>query len=89
MYALKALSHEGVASALAKAEHYRSLKESAEAESICRDILAIEPENQQALICLLLAQSDQIARDSQDLQQRPGIGPESCMVTTNEPITRA
>jgi hypothetical protein len=63
MYALKALSHEGVASALAKAEHYRSLKESAEAESICRDILAIEPENQQALICLLLAQSDQIARD--------------------------
>jgi len=64
MFALKALSHEGVASALAKAEHYRSLKESAEAESICRDILAIEPENQQALICLLLAQSDQIARDS-------------------------
>jgi hypothetical protein len=68
MFALKALSHEGVASALAKAEHYRSLKESAEAESICRDILAIEPENQQALICLLLAQSDQIARDSRIFQ---------------------
>ena|SRR5579862_9222183 len=68
MFALKALSHEGVASALAKAEHYRSLKESAEAESICRDILAIEPENQQALVCLVLAQSDQIARDSRIFQ---------------------
>lgn len=64
MFALKALSHGSVESALAKAEHYRLLGEPAEAESICRDILAIEPENQPALICLLLAQSDQIATDS-------------------------
>jgi hypothetical protein len=68
MFVLKPLSHESVASALAKAEHYRSLKESAEAESICRDILAIEPENQPALICLVLAQSDQISKDSHIFQ---------------------
>jgi hypothetical protein len=68
MFELKALSHEGVASALAKAEHYRSLKEAAEAESICRDVLAIEPENQQALICFVLAQTDQIAKDPRIFQ---------------------
>jgi hypothetical protein len=64
MFALKALSHEGVESALAKAEHYRLLSEPAEAESICLDILEIEPANQRALICFVLAQSDQIGRDS-------------------------
>jgi len=68
MFALKPLSHETVASALAKAEHYRLLKEAAEAESICRDILSIEPENQRALICFVLAQSDQLAKDSRIFQ---------------------
>ena len=68
MFALKALSHEGVESALAKAEHYRLLSEPAEAESICRDILEIEPGNQRALICFVLAESDQIARDSRAFQ---------------------
>jgi hypothetical protein len=68
MFGLKALSHESVASALAKAEHYRLLKEPAEAESICRDILDIEPENQRALICLVLAGSDQIGQDSRAFQ---------------------
>jgi len=68
MFALKALSHEGVESALAKAEHYRLLSEPAEAESICRDILEIEPDNQRALICFVLAESDQIARDSRAFQ---------------------
>ena len=64
MFALKPLSHESVTGALAKAEHYRLLGEPAEAESICRDIVEIEPENQAALICLMLALSDQIAHDS-------------------------
>ena len=63
MSALKPLSHEGVAGALAKAEHYRHLNEPAEAESICRDILEIEPENQRALVCLVLSLSDQLAYD--------------------------
>jgi hypothetical protein len=68
MFALKALSHEGVESALAKAEHYRLLSEPAEAESICLDILEVEPDNQRALICFVLAQSDQIARNSRAFQ---------------------
>jgi hypothetical protein len=63
MFALKPLSHEGVAGALAKAEHYRHLNEPAEAESICRDILEIEPGNQPALVCLILSLSDQIHQD--------------------------
>ena len=68
MFALKALSHEGVESALAKAEHYRLLGEPAEAESICLDILEIEPANQRALICYVLAQSDQLGRDPKAFQ---------------------
>ena len=64
MFALKAISHDSVASALAKAERYRLLNEPGEAESICRDILKIEPANQAALISLLLALTDQIPHDS-------------------------
>lgn len=64
MFALKPLSHESVSSALAKAEHYRLLGEPAEAESICRDIIELEPSNQAAIVCLMLALSDQIAHDS-------------------------
>ena len=64
MFALKPISHDGIAGALAKAERYRLLNEPEEAESICRDILEIEPANQQALISLVLALTDQLARDS-------------------------
>src|ERR1019366_3336174 len=63
MFALKPISHESVASAVSKAERYRLLNEPAQAESICRDILDIEPGNQEALIALVLALSDQIAHD--------------------------
>jgi hypothetical protein len=65
MFALKPLSHDSVAGALSKAERYRLLNEPAEAASICHDILEIEPENQQALIMLVLALSDQIREDPQ------------------------
>ena len=63
MFALKPISRESVPSALAKAEHYRLLNEPSPAESICRDVLGVEPGNQRALICLVLALSDQIADD--------------------------
>jgi hypothetical protein len=64
MFAVKPISHESVAAALAKAERYRLLNEPGEAESICCDILEAEPANQQALISLLLALTDQISRES-------------------------
>ena len=63
MYALKPISPDGVPAALAKAERYRLLNEPGEAESICRDILDIEPDNQPALISLILSLTDQIPQD--------------------------
>jgi hypothetical protein len=65
MFATKAISPESVPGALAKAERYRLLNEPGEAESICRDILDIEPNNHQALISLILALTDQIPHDAQ------------------------
>ncbi len=59
MFKLKPLSKEGIAPALEKAERYRLLNEPREAESICSDILDIEPENQKALVVLLLSITDQ------------------------------
>jgi len=47
--------------AISKTEVYRYLNEPGEAESICRDILAVEPDNQAALRLLGLAITDQLA----------------------------
>lgn len=59
MFELKQLSSEGVESALQKAERYRLLNEAWQAESICRDVLRIQPDNQRALTALILALTDQ------------------------------
>ena len=64
MFALKPISHDSVAGALAKAERYRLINEPSEAESICHDILQIEPTNQAALTSLILALTDQIPHDT-------------------------
>ena len=58
-FELKAVSPEAVARALAKADRYRLLNEPGEAESICRDALRVEPDNQEVLITLVLALTDQ------------------------------
>src|SRR5215469_6180758 len=58
-YQLKRISSPGIPEAISKAELYRSLNEPEEAESICRDILAIEPDHQLALRLLGLALTDQ------------------------------
>src|SRR5512145_328511 len=63
MYHLKPLSKDAVQSALAKAERYRLLNEPGEAESICLDVLDIEPDNQPARVALLLALTDQFGVD--------------------------
>lgn len=59
MIELKKLSRESLLAALEKADRYRFLNEPSEAESICRDVLDVDPDNQQALVTLLLALSDQ------------------------------
>ena len=58
MIELKTLSKASVPSALRKAERYRLLNEPHEAESICLDILQVDPDNQEALVMLLLAYTD-------------------------------
>ena|SRR5438105_142789 len=71
MYSLKPLSRDAVPAALAKAERYRLLNEPTEAESICLDVLQIEPENQEALIMLILALTDQFPRTSGSSRTAP------------------
>ena len=65
-YELKRISAAGISEAIAKAERYRSLNEPEEAESICRDILAIEPQHQLALRLLGLALTDQFTGGASD-----------------------
>ncbi len=59
MYDLKPLSRDGIPAAIQKAERYRFLNQPWAAESICLDVLAADPENQQVLVVLLLALTDQ------------------------------
>lgn len=63
---LKPISRAGIGEAIAKAELYRYLNEPGEAESICRDILAVEPDNQTALRLLGLAITDQFSGAASD-----------------------
>lgn len=62
---LKPLSKDAVPAALEKAMRYRLLNEPGEAESICHDVLAADPENQEALVLLLLAITDRFGRNYQ------------------------
>ena len=63
MFELKPLHHEAVPAALEKANRYRLLNEPGAAESIYLDILAIEPDNQEALVNIVLAMSDRFSKD--------------------------
>src|SRR2546426_4060603 len=62
MSGLKRLHKDAVPAALEKAERYRLLNEPGEAESICLDILHVDPENQHAIIMLLLALTDRFEK---------------------------
>jgi len=59
MFDLKRLHKDALPGALAKAERYRLLGEAREAESICRDVLAVDPADVAAQILLILVLSDQ------------------------------
>ena len=63
MFNLKPLSKEAIPAAIEKARHCRLLNEPAAAESICLDILAVDPENQEALIDIVLAMADRFGKD--------------------------
>ena len=59
-FELKRISPDGIPQALEKAERYRLLNDPAQAESICRDVLAVDADNQNALRVLILALTDQL-----------------------------
>ncbi len=63
MFELKSLSEEAIPAALEKANRYRLLNEPGAAESIYLDILAVEPDNQEALKNIVLAMSDRFGKD--------------------------
>jgi len=62
MSELKQLHKDAIPAALEKAQRYRLLNEPGEAESICLDIVHVDPENQQAIIMLLLALTDRFEK---------------------------
>jgi hypothetical protein len=62
MSELKKLHKDAIPAALEKAERYRLLNEPGEAESICLDILAVDSQNQQAIITLVLALTDRFEK---------------------------
>jgi tetratricopeptide (TPR) repeat protein len=63
---LKTISKDGITEALSKVDLYRYLNEPEEAESICHDILAADPENQLALRMLGLTITDQFEGQTSD-----------------------
>lgn len=64
MFKLKRISKAGISAALEKAERYRLLNDPSEAESICLDVLEIDPKNQKAIVALILSMTDQFGKGS-------------------------
>ena len=63
---LKTISKDGIPEAISKAELYRFLNEPEESESICHDILAVDPGNQMAMRILGLAITDEFTGQGSD-----------------------
>jgi len=61
MFQLKRISSESIQVAIGKAERYRLLNEPGQAESICLDVLEADPQNDKAVIIMLLAITDQFS----------------------------
>lgn len=58
-YELKPLTSKNLAAAVELAKHYRDLNQPEEAESICRDVIEVAPDNEDAWRTLGLALTDQ------------------------------
>ena len=70
MFQIKPISRESIPMALEKAERYRLLNEPMLAESICLDILETEPGNNEAIVTMLLAITEQFGTSSSDEMSR-------------------
>lgn len=62
MFQLKPLSREAISEAIESAVRYRLHNEPGAAESLCLDVLAVDPDNQEALKNLVLAMSDRFGK---------------------------
>ncbi len=69
MFELQPLSPKAIDSALEKAERYRLLNEPWEAESICRDVLAVDENNQRAVTTMLLALTDRFSGEGVSVKE--------------------
>lgn len=70
MHTLKPITTAGIPTALLKAHRYRLLNDSEAAESICDDILAVDPANAEAIVTRVLAISDQFVESHVDALSR-------------------
>jgi hypothetical protein len=61
-FQLKRLTPAGIAGAIDKAKQYRLLNEPGTAESICRDILLVDPRHHEGQVLLLLTLTDMFTR---------------------------
>jgi hypothetical protein len=72
---LKEIARGSIGRALDRAEHCRLRNEPWEAESICLDVLEVEPEHQEALVRLVLSLTDQFEQDMSRLgEARAAVG---------------
>ena len=69
-FQFKPLSSETIPRALERAKNYRLLNEPEQAESICLDILRINPDNQEAIVVLILALTDEITHAERETYTR-------------------
>ena len=58
-FELKIISPHSIDAAISRAEHYRLLNQPVQARSICHDVLSVDPDNQRALVVLVLAMTDE------------------------------
>lgn len=70
MHQLKTISAEAIPRAILKAERYRLLNQSWATESICLDILEVDPTNQPVIVMLLLSLTDQFGPQPKELSRR-------------------
>lgn len=82
-FTLRLIEVEAIPRALEKAERYRLLSEPQEAESICRDVLAVDPNNQRAIVMLTLAITDQFNADGARVNDARG-----CVGRLTDPYER-
>ncbi len=65
MFELKKIHSDAIPAALERVERYRLLNEPRVAQSICHDILEVDPDNQEALTQLILSMTDTFAHSTE------------------------